>query len=76
VMGGNEDAAQCVDREDGLLQWVVIDPTRPDTYRQADEMLSRPKCVGIKIHPEEHCYPIREFGDRIFKYAARHRAWC
>ena len=74
VMGGNDDATQLVDRTDGLLQWVVIDPTRPDTYRQADTMLSRSKCVGIKIHPEEHCYPIREFGAPIFEYAARHRA--
>jgi len=37
-------------------------------------MLSRPKCAGIKIHPEEHCYPIHEFGAEIFEFAARHRA--
>ena len=74
VLGGNEDAAQLVNRTDELLQWVVIDPTRPDTYHQAGDILSHPKCVGIKIHPEEHCYPIREFGDLFFKFAAKHQA--
>jgi hypothetical protein len=32
------------------------------------------KCVGIKIHPEEHAYPINEFGAEIFRFAAEHRA--
>jgi hypothetical protein len=37
-------------------------------------MLHLPHCVGIKIHPEEHCYPVREFGDDIFSFAAARRA--
>lgn len=74
VLAGNDHAAQLVEGTDGVFQWVVIDPTRPDTYRQADTMLGRSKCVGIKIHPEEHCYPIRDFGDQVFQYAARHQA--
>jgi predicted TIM-barrel fold metal-dependent hydrolase len=73
-VAGNVEAARVVAETDGLLQWVVIDPTKPQTYAQAEEMLRLPKCVGIKIHPEEHGYPIMEHGGAIFAFAARHRA--
>jgi hypothetical protein len=59
-VSGNVNAAQVVAETDGLLQWVVVDPTRPQTYEQAEQMLKQPKCVGIKIHPEEHGYLITE----------------
>lgn len=67
---GNIDAVRVVAKVPGLLQYVVIDPRDPRTFEQADEMLRLPRCMGIKIHPEEHCYPIREFGDAIFEFAA------
>ena len=35
-------------------------------------MLAQPQCVGIKIHPEEHGYPIREHARAIFEFAARY----
>ena len=71
---GNEDAARVVEKTEGLLQWVLIDPRRPNTYKQAERMLKTPKCVGIKIHPEEHCYPISEYGEALFEFAAAHEA--
>jgi predicted TIM-barrel fold metal-dependent hydrolase len=71
---GNINAAQIVAETEGLLQYVVIDPLKPATYEQADEMLKLPKCVGIKIHPEEHGYPIVEHGRKIFEFAAERRA--
>jgi hypothetical protein len=74
AVAGNRQAAQLVNETPGLLQYVVINPRQPETYRQAEEMLQRPKCVGIKVHPEEHVYPIREFGAAIFEFAAWHRA--
>lgn len=73
-IAGNADAARVVAETDGLLQWVVIDPLKPETYQQAEEMLQLPKCVGIKLHPEEHGYPIAEHVDALFAFAARHRA--
>jgi len=72
-IAANEEAARLTDEHDGLLQWVVIDPRKPETLDQADRMLRRPKCVGIKIHPEEHLYPILEHGRAIFALAATHR---
>ncbi len=74
AVAGNRHAARIVTETPGLAQYVVIDPRCPETYRQADEMLQRPTCAGIKIHPEEHCYPIHEFGAEIFEFAARHQA--
>jgi predicted TIM-barrel fold metal-dependent hydrolase len=37
-------------------------------------MFLNPKCIGIKIHPEEHSYPINQFGDMLFKFAANLKA--
>src|SRR5262245_30544423 len=59
-VNGNIHAARIVAETNGLLQYVVIDPLKPETYVQAADMLKLPKCVGIKIHPEEHGYPIVE----------------
>src|SRR5258707_9300798 len=53
---------------------VLIDPRRPETCVQADEMLRLPTCAGFNIHPEEHIYPIQEYGEPIFEFAARQRA--
>ena len=74
AVSGNSHACRIVAETPGLLQYVVIDPRQPETYRQAEEMLQMPKCVGIKIHPEEHLYPINEFGEAIFEFAAQHKA--
>jgi predicted TIM-barrel fold metal-dependent hydrolase len=70
---GNEEAARIIAQTEGLLQWVVVDPLKPGTYEQAADMLALPKCVGIKVHPEEHGYAITEQGTAIFEFAARHR---
>jgi predicted TIM-barrel fold metal-dependent hydrolase len=74
AVAGNREAARVVAQTPGLKQYVVIDPLRLETYAQAEEMLAQSQCVGIKIHPEEHGYPIREHARAIFEFAARHRA--
>ena len=71
---GNEEAARIVAQTPGLKHYVVIDPKRPETYAQADEMLRQPQCVGIKLHPEEHGYPIREHAALLFEFAAARKA--
>jgi uncharacterized protein len=73
-IAGNVDACHVVERTEGLLQWVVLHPGLPATFEQVREMLKRPKCVGIKIHPEEHAYPISQCGRAIFELAAELRA--
>lgn len=74
VVQGNRNAVEVIARTPGLRQYVVIDPRVPETFRQADEMLRLPSCVGIKIHPEEHVYPVKEHGRAVFEFAAARRA--
>ena len=73
-VSANEDAAQVVSAHEGLRQWVIVHPLESETFEQARRLLPGPKCVGIKIHPEEHCYPIREHGQAIFEFAAAQRS--
>ena len=70
AVAANDEAAAIVDATDGLWQWVVVNPLQPATFAQAREMLRRPKCVGIKIHPDQHVYPIAQHGRAIFEFAA------
>ena len=49
---------------------MIVHPLQAVTFDQARERLQHPKCVGIKIHPEEHCYPIRDHGRVLFELAA------
>lgn len=73
-VAGNDEAAAIVAQHKDLLQWVIIDPQQPRTYEQAAVMLQNRKCAGIKIHPEEHLYPIRKYGDAIFASASERQA--
>lgn len=73
-VAGNLDAAAVAARLPALKQYVVLDPRVPATYTQADAMLRQPGCVGIKIHPEEHIYPVAQFGGPLFEFAAQHRS--
>ena len=73
-VGGNKESKQLITGRDEIMYWVVIDPLKPETYEQADKMLSNPECAGIKIHPEEHGYPINNHGEKIFTFAAEHKS--
>ncbi|MEO6906416.1 MAG: amidohydrolase family protein [Abditibacteriaceae bacterium] len=73
-VGANEDAARCVGEFPSLRFYVVIDPLRPQTFEQAEVMLRQDECVGIKIHPEEHLYPIKEHGKVLFEFAQEQNA--
>ena len=74
AVAANLEASEIAQQTPGLLQWVIVHPQQPETFDQAAELLSEPHCVGIKIHPEEHQYEIREHGGRLFELAARHDA--
>lgn len=72
--GGNADAARLVPGMPSIRFWAVVDPLREATYTQAAALLKMPSCVGIKIHPEEHIYPIKDHGRAIFEFAQQHEA--
>lgn len=73
-VAGNREAMEVIPKHPELRQWVVLDPTTPETFAQAEEALKYPSCVGIKIHPEEHGYPIAEYGRTIFEFAGEQEA--
>ena len=53
---GNEAATHVIRQFADLRQWVIIDPNRPWTFEQAEQMFANSWCVVIKIHPEDHIY--------------------
>ena len=73
VLAANAEATETVASLDGLLQYAIVNPLQPESYEQAADILTTPKCVGIKIHPESHVYPIAQHGEAIFRFAAEQR---
>ena len=74
VVAGNEEAERVVAATPGLLQWAIVHPLHKETFEQARRLLTGPRCVGIKIHPEGHEYPIAEHGGALFEFAAEQEA--
>ena len=70
----NDDADRVVAATPGLLQWAIVHPLQEETFEQARRLLEKPQCVGIKIHPEGHRYPITEHGQVLFEFAAKQNA--
>ena len=60
--------------KDWVYQWVVIDPRQPETYRQAERMLTSPKTLGLKLHPSGHGYDFDTYADEMYAFAAEHNA--
>jgi predicted TIM-barrel fold metal-dependent hydrolase len=54
---------------ENIYQWVVVHPKQDETFKQAEEMLSSKKVLGIKIHSPMHKYDICEHADKIFSFA-------
>ena len=73
-VGANEQAHDDLADHKDMMQWVIVDPLKEQTYRQAEEILPLDQCAGIKIHPEEHGYHIKDHGEALFEFAAKHRA--
>ena len=69
---GNLECAAVVRSETQLRQWCIVNPRDPRTYEQAASMLGTSQCVGLKFHPEEHCYSIKDYGQELFRFAAEH----
>ena len=70
VLRGNEMLMESIASMKGVYGWAVVNPLLPESFSQARELLKDPKILGIKVHPEEHLYPIREHGEKIYEFAA------
>lgn len=69
-IAGNRESVKTAEALPEFRFWVVLNPEIPETWRQTEELVSHPQCVGIKIHPVEHSYQIKDHGERIFAFAA------
>ncbi len=66
----NRVAMRDIAETNGLLLYAIVNPLQPKTFDQAREMVKEPRCVGIKVHPEEHQYRISDHGDTIFGFTS------
>ncbi len=57
-----------------MYMMAVINPLQKESFAQAADLLQHPKCLGLKVHPEEHMYPILKYGGDIYEFAAKHSA--
>ena len=73
VLRGNEDACEAAEQYSDIRFWAVLDPKIKETYKQVESFLNHPRCKGIKIHPTEHSYEIRNYGDEIFSFASSNK---
>ena len=74
IVEENEYLHNLINEKEWVYQWVVIDPRQKETYKQAEKMLSHPKVLGIKIHPDYHGYNILNYADELFCFANKHKA--
>ena len=74
ALTGNRLGIEAALKIPGVYLWAVVNPLQPESFSQAAELLKMEKCFGIKVHPEEHRYPIKEHGAAIYEFAAKHHA--
>ncbi len=74
VARGNEEALAAAEACDDVRFWAVLNPQVKETYAQVESLLPHERCAGIKIHPREHRYDIRDRGDAVFEFAADREA--
>lgn len=70
----NEDSVRLCEEYDHVGFWAVLNPLQPETFPQVTQLLTHPRCAGIKIHPVTHGYDITDEGDRLLDFAAEHDA--
>jgi len=74
VFCGNDDACKVAEEYGDIRFWAVLNPRISESYKQVESYLAHPRCKGIKIHPTNHGYEIRDYRDEIFEFAAQHKA--
>ena len=74
VAAGNARAAAAVEPLDTLRFYAVLNPLNEGWEEDTSQLLEHPKCVGVKLHPRWHYWPVREYGDRVFAFLNEHKA--
>jgi len=68
VDAANHLAVRAAEKFDNLRFYAVANPKRENWEAKTDALLSHPKCVGVKLHPRWHYWPVEEFGDQVFGF--------
>ena len=71
LLKANETMQELSETYPWIYQWVIVDPLFPASYRQAEELLKTPKCIGVKLHPDGNGYPIAVYGEEIFSFCSQ-----
>lgn len=71
---GNRQGIAAASANPRLYLWAIVNPLQPETFAQANELLQHEKCLGIKVHPEEHRYPLKDYGEQLYEFAAKNHA--
>ena len=73
IFNENLHCESVCEQDEFLYQWVVIDPRKPETVKQAERLLKNPKVLGIKIHSVCHGYSFLDYADEVFAFASQHK---
>ncbi len=65
----NAFLAHLTEKNDWMYQWVVLNPQQSCLFKQAQELLTRKKALGIKVICEYHGYSLPDYADEIFAFA-------
>jgi predicted TIM-barrel fold metal-dependent hydrolase len=74
TLAANEETLATCTKYDDIRFWAVLDPRIHESYAQVEAMLAHPHCCGIKIHPRDHNYEIRQHGANVFAFASARKA--
>ncbi len=68
---GNQMGLSIIEKNPSLYLWAVVNPLQPETFAQSKDLLEHERCLGIKVHPEEHRYPLKTYGASLYEFAAK-----
>ena len=72
---GNKIMLERVEKQNqNVYMLAVVNPLQEESFALAAELLQHPKCLGIKLHPTQHRYSIKDYGTRIYTFAAKQGA--
>ena len=73
IYNENLHCEQVCSADDFFYQWVVVDPRKPETVKQAEKMLKSKRVLGVKIHSVYHGYPFVDYADEVFAFASENK---
>ncbi|MFH0963627.1 MAG: amidohydrolase family protein [Planctomycetota bacterium] len=74
VLAANRRARKAAERHERLRFYAVLDPKQKECWKQVNELLQHPRCVGVKLHPRWSHWSLDRYGERIFAFLAERRA--